>query len=140
HLPDQKKLHPALAALTRELTGEAKKRGYTLRVANALWGRSGQEFLPAFLKLTRDHYGAGFKQVDFAADPEEARRTINAGAEKQTATRSGTCSRRASSSATRSWCWPPRSTSRATGPASSRRTRRRRRTSPARTAPACRCR
>jgi serpin B len=84
HLPEQQKLHPALAALTKELAGDAKKRAYVLRVANALWGKTGEKFLPAFLKLTRDHYGAGFQQVDFAGDTEGARRTINAWVEKQT--------------------------------------------------------
>src|SRR5262245_14097517 len=83
HLPDQKKAHAALGALTKELTGAGKKHGCTLRVANALWGQAGQTFLPTFLKVTRDHYGAGFQQVDFA-DTEGARQRINAWVEKQT--------------------------------------------------------
>jgi serpin B len=84
HLPGQKALHPANAALLRLLKGEGKKRGYRLSAANALWGQKGYPFLPAFLKLTSDSYGAGLREADFSRDPEAARREINAWAEKET--------------------------------------------------------
>jgi serpin B len=77
-------LHPGFGALLRELNGEGKKRGYQLSVANALWGQKGEGFKDDFLQLTRDTYGAGLKQVDFAGDAEAARKEINAWVEKQT--------------------------------------------------------
>jgi serpin B len=80
----QEKLHPALAKLAGQLKGEGKKRGYELKIANALWGQHGYAFLPEFLELNRTVYGAGFKKVDFLQDTEEARKTINAWAEKET--------------------------------------------------------
>jgi serpin B len=78
------RLHPAFHTLIEELNGAGKKRGYQLNVANALWGQKGFGFLPAFLKLTKDNYGAGLQEVDFAGATEQARRTINAWVEKQT--------------------------------------------------------
>jgi serpin B len=84
HLPEQKKLHPALGALIEEANSGGKRKGYQLSVANALWGQVGRDFEPAFLALNRRHYGAGFQQVDFKRSPEVARETINAWVEKQT--------------------------------------------------------
>jgi serpin B len=84
HLPPQKELHPANAALLRQVNGGGKKRGYELSTANALWGQEGYHFLPAFVKLNKEGYGAGLREVDFAGDAEGARRTINAWVEKQT--------------------------------------------------------
>jgi serpin B len=81
---DQARLHPAFAAVIREVNGAGKPRAYELHVANALWGQQGFGFLPGFLKLTRDNYAAGLHQVDFAGHTEAARRTINAWVEKQT--------------------------------------------------------
>ncbi len=84
HLPAQDRLHPAFAALNRLTNGGGEKRGYELRTANALWGQKDLGFLPAFLKLTKDHYGAGLNEVNFAADAEGARKTINAWVERET--------------------------------------------------------
>jgi serpin B len=81
---DPEKLHPGFAAVAREVNGAGKPRAYELRVANALWGQQGEHFLPGFLKLTRDHYGAAFHLTDFAGQTEGARRAINAWVEKQT--------------------------------------------------------
>jgi serpin B len=79
----QDRLHPALAELTGRLKGD-KKRGFELRIANALWGQRGYEFLPEFLELNRKSYDAGLREVDFMRATEEARKTINAWAEKET--------------------------------------------------------
>jgi serpin B len=86
------RLHPAFAELVKEfndaipflarLTGP--KRGYRLSTANALWGQKGYRFEADFLRLTRDQYGAGLGVVDFQSAPGEARRAINAWAEKET--------------------------------------------------------
>lgn len=76
-------LHQAMARLRESLVADAKK-GYQLRVANRLWGQKGFEFLPEFLQLTRQDYGAELGIVDFAQAAEEARKQINEWVEKQT--------------------------------------------------------
>jgi serpin B len=78
------KLHPAFGALVRELNGDGKKRAYQLNVANALWGQKGEGFKEDFFTLSKENYGAGLRQVDFAGTAEAARREINAWVEKQT--------------------------------------------------------
>jgi serpin B len=84
HYPAQETLHPGFQALTAGLNGDPNvRRGYQLSTANALWGQEGFGFRPDFLKLTRDHYGAGLREVDFGDEPT-ARRTINAWVEKET--------------------------------------------------------
>src|SRR5262245_38857751 len=76
--PSQETLHPAFQALTAHLNGDpGAKRGYQLSTANRLWGQKGYGFKAEFLKVTKDHYGAGLEEVDFA-DEEKARGTINA--------------------------------------------------------------
>jgi serpin B len=84
HYPEQEKLHPGFKSLDAALGGPPNvKRGYQLSTANALWGRKDYGFRPEFLKLTKDHYGAGLEEVNFT-QPEEARKTINAWVEKET--------------------------------------------------------
>jgi serpin B len=79
----QDHLHPAFNALDLALAergeGAAGKdgEGFRLNVANALWGQEGYPFLPEFLSLLARNYGAGMHLLDFAADAEEARVTIN---------------------------------------------------------------
>ena len=80
-MPEQDKLHPALAAVIAGLAG--KNDGVRLDVANALWGQKGQPFVADFLQLTKKYYGAGFHTVDFN-NGEAARQEINAWVEKQT--------------------------------------------------------
>jgi serpin B len=79
--PDQSRLHPATAGVAGGLAGNAS--GVRLDVANALWGQKGQPFVPSFLQLTKQYYGAGFHEINFG-DPEAARLEINAWVEKQT--------------------------------------------------------
>lgn len=78
------RLHPALADLTA--TFNAKGKSYQLSVANALWGQTGYNFLPEFLKTTKKYYGAGFKEVDYVDEGkrEQARQTINKWVEERT--------------------------------------------------------
>src|SRR5262249_14983680 len=67
-LPEER-LHAAFASLLRELNGrgaDAKERGYQMSVANALWGQQGYAWKEEFLKVTRENYGAGLREVDFA--------------------------------------------------------------------------
>ena len=79
----QDKLHPALGTLVAQVNG-AKNGGYQLSTANALWGQKGVHFEPDFLQITKTHYGAGLKEVDFGGATEESRKTINAWVEKET--------------------------------------------------------
>ncbi|MCX5675086.1 MAG: serpin family protein [Planctomycetota bacterium] len=66
------------------LRGDGKPRAYELSAANALWGQKGYGFLPDYLALLDRSFGAGLREVDFAADTEGSRRTINAWVEKET--------------------------------------------------------
>jgi serpin B len=82
--------HAAFNALDQELAARAARslegggRRFQLRVTNALFGQRGETFLPTFLDTLAEHYGAGLKLLDFMADPEAARRRINAWVSEQT--------------------------------------------------------
>ena len=77
-------VHAAYAALQNDLNAAGAGGAFELVVANRLWGQKGYAFLPDFLKLLDTSYGAGLEPVDFAADTEGSRKTINAWIEKQT--------------------------------------------------------
>lgn len=81
HLPGQEQLHSANAALLRQLNGW--RRPYQLSVANALWGQKGSPFVPEFLRLQRERYGAPLREVHFA-DADRAARAINSWVNEQT--------------------------------------------------------
>lgn len=82
--PDQERWHPAFASLSADLRPAGKEPPYQLHIANRLWGQSGAQFHDAFLKTTRDQYGAGIQPLDFKNDTEAARKTINTWVEEQT--------------------------------------------------------
>ena len=71
------RVHAAHADLAWRLKGDPAKSQPEFHVANALWGQRGYGFRPEFLALTRTHYGAGLREVDYIGDTEGARRTIN---------------------------------------------------------------
>ncbi len=79
----QDRLHPAFNALDQELQSRATqaltddKRGFTLHVVDSIWGQKDHAFLPAFLDLLAENYGAGLRLLDFRTAPETARQTIN---------------------------------------------------------------
>jgi len=77
--PDQ--LHAAFNAYSLDLQAraEAEVEGtpFELSIANSLWGQQGFPFLPEFLDLLAENYGAGMRLVDYASDPEAARQAIN---------------------------------------------------------------
>ncbi|MGK3966041.1 serpin family protein [Sorangium sp. So ce118] len=79
----QERLHPAFNALDLALArrgqgAEGKDgEGFRLNVANALWGQVGSSFVPSFLDVLAESYGAGLHVVDFAQAPDEARGIIN---------------------------------------------------------------
>jgi serpin B len=86
----QDSLHPAFHSLSQALASRGQedkiqdKRGFILRNVNAIWGQQGYNFLPAFLKLLGEYYGAGLKTLNFAREPEESRVTINNWVSEQT--------------------------------------------------------
>jgi len=99
HLPDDP--HAAFKAFDEDLMRradlKAKREGrhfprdqkkhfepLKLVTANALWGQKGYGFLPAFLTLTKENYGAGLHEMDFGGDAEGARKTINKWVEQKT--------------------------------------------------------
>jgi serpin B len=77
-------IHAAYAALQSDLNAAGAKGAFDLVVANRLWGQKGYKFLPDFLRLLDTSYSAGLEPLDFAADTEGSRKTINAWVEKQT--------------------------------------------------------
>ena len=85
HTDDPARLARGLNALGTTLAGRAgrvtvgdQKVDLQLDLANALWGQRGTVWQPAFLDALASDFGAGMRTVDFAADPEQARRGINA--------------------------------------------------------------
>ncbi len=76
-------LHPAFNALDLELASRGEgARGrhgepFRLHIANALWGQIDYSFLPDFLDLLAENYGAGIRLVDFRTRPEPSRVEIN---------------------------------------------------------------
>jgi serpin B len=75
----QERLHPAFNALDLAIAqtdGDAEKE-FTLNVVNSLWGQQDYLFLPEFLDLLAENYGAGLQLVDFGHAPESARLAIN---------------------------------------------------------------
>jgi serpin B len=86
----QARLHQAYEVLNTALVPDARnaqgqdEEGFSLRVANALWGQSGYDFLPQYLELLSRHYGAGLQEVDFQTSPEQAREEINSWVGEQT--------------------------------------------------------
>jgi serpin B len=89
-LPDDR-LHPAFNALDLEFAsrGEARQGEeayrFQLNIANAMWGQQGYTFLPEFLDVLAENYGAGLRLLDFVSAPEESRLTINDWVSDQTA-------------------------------------------------------
>jgi serpin B len=89
HLPpNDDTLLKDFGAFMRQLNNAApsneKAPAYDLSEANALWGQTGFDFLPAFTSLLKTDYGAKLEEVDFKSQTEAARRTINSWVEKQT--------------------------------------------------------
>lgn len=78
--PPPERVHPAF----RNLVKGMDPKDCALRVANRLWGQTGYTFLPRFLQLTEREYAAQLQPLDFAQDPDAARRTINTWVEQKT--------------------------------------------------------
>ena len=76
--------HKAFGEIIKQLNTSGEKGSYELVVANALWGQKDYKFLSEFLTLVRENYGGDLQQVDFAAQTEAARKTINTWVESKT--------------------------------------------------------
>jgi serpin B len=83
---DDAALHAAFNALDQALasrnheypaTGDGVERKVQLSIANSLWGQEGFTFVPEFLDLLAEDYGAGMRVVDFVGAAEAARQAIN---------------------------------------------------------------
>ncbi len=79
----QQKLHTAFNAMDMQLNqrgeGAEGKDGeeFRMNVVNAIWGQKDYKFLPGFLDVLAENYGAGLRLLDFVSQPEESRITIN---------------------------------------------------------------
>jgi serpin B len=89
----QDSLHTAFNGLDLELArrGQGAKgkddQGFRLNVINAIWGQQDYKFLPSYLDVLAENYGAGLRLLDFVSAPEESRLTINDWVSDQTAGR-----------------------------------------------------
>ena len=77
----QSGLHPSFNALDQELASRGRgfpgEETFRLDIANAIWGQDGHEFLPNFVNVLAEYYGAGLRLVDFVGAPDESRARIN---------------------------------------------------------------
>jgi serpin B len=81
-------LDQALASRNGTYTDdESKSHELALRIANASFAQRGWSIESAYLDAIASAFGSGLKLVDYAADPEAARKTINAWVSQQTAKR-----------------------------------------------------
>jgi serpin B len=80
--PDR--LHPAFAALRRDLAGDEKTRGYDLRSAAGLWRAKRFALRPEFQDRIKADYGAGVVGEVDSFGTDEARRAINSWVEDRT--------------------------------------------------------
>ena len=76
-------LHSAFGELIGQINDPARE-GYTLSVANRLWGQRDYPFLPEFLNTVEENYGAGLERLNFIGAPEASRSAINEWVEDQT--------------------------------------------------------
>jgi len=86
----QDRLHPAFNSVDIELgkRGEGAEgkdgEGFRLNIVNAIWGQKDYHFLPAFLDVLAENYGAGLRTLDFINAPEKSRLIINSWVSDQT--------------------------------------------------------
>jgi serpin B len=79
----QDNLHPAFNNLDIELGKRGQgahgkdDQGFRLNIVNAIWGQEDYKFLPAFLDILAENYGAGLRILDFMKETEKSRITIN---------------------------------------------------------------
>lgn len=81
---DPAAFHEDFGTLMRDLGGDHEGRGYTLSVANRIWGQEGYGWAEDFVAVNADDYGAPLEGADFTADPDAVREEINAWVAEQT--------------------------------------------------------
>jgi serpin B len=89
----QVNLHPAFNKLDIELDERGQgaqgkdDKGFRLNIVNAIWGQKDYTFLPTFLDVLSENYGAGLRILDFMNETEKSRVTINDWVSDQTEAR-----------------------------------------------------
>lgn len=76
-------LDQALASRGQNASGSDGKP-FRLKVANAAWAQRGFALEPGYLDVLAENYGSGVSTLDFMADLEGSRRTINGWVEERT--------------------------------------------------------
>jgi serpin B len=67
-----------LALNSREQNNENnKEKDFELNIANAIWGEKTYTFLPEYLDLLAENYGAGIRLMDFKNNTDGSRKEIN---------------------------------------------------------------
>jgi serpin B len=90
YLLPQDTLHPAFNSLDQALASRGQGaagtngEGFKLHVVNAIWGQQGFKFLPDYLDVLAENYGAGLRVLDFIKNAEQSRVTINDWVSQQT--------------------------------------------------------
>jgi serpin B len=74
---NQNQLAVLFGRLQRQLDKEQPKQATELNMANGLWAQQDYPFLPAYLKVAREQYGATVRQADFRTQAESVRLEIN---------------------------------------------------------------
>lgn len=83
-------LHPVINALQLELNNrenndyEEGKQDFDLNIVNSIWGEKTYTFLPEYLDLLAENYGAGLRLADFINQPDTSRKEINQWVSDQT--------------------------------------------------------
>lgn len=74
---NQNQVAVSFGQLLKQLNDEPRKQSFELNIANGIWAQKEHPFLPAYLSVARDHYGANLQQADFRTHAEAARVEIN---------------------------------------------------------------
>jgi serpin B len=87
HMPgvSAAQLTATAASLRQDLAAlDDPQKKVTLRIANGMWPQAGYPIKAPFTTSLRDGFGVNVRQLDFARDPQGARRTINEAVSGQT--------------------------------------------------------
>jgi serine protease inhibitor len=77
-------LHKSFGTLIGDLNNRSKSGNYQLNVANRIWIAIGENINKTFKDLVNTNYGAGAERLDFIAQTEKSRQTINKWVEDKT--------------------------------------------------------
>lgn len=76
-------IHKNMGALINEINSVPQDIAQ-VHTANAVWPAKQEKILPEYAQTVRDYYNAGLTPLNYRANPESARKTINKWVEKQT--------------------------------------------------------